>query len=1419
MASRLRQVFGSSRTKSSASGSSHGRLRSEDDQSSSNSIPSSPAASLSKASSRMFGRSERGASPSPAPSSPHPPATPSNNTITTSPTPDNASTPPPAAASSAPSSSPRIANPTTTSQTQQLPPPIPTKNDSKSTPTPSQVQSSTATPTAESAPVAANAAHRPSASAAPTAASNASDLAQSGGITPTTGNPDSNKPAIESAAAPAAPAPTSNMTEPSKPLSINIPANNQQEASQPSATELPKKQPKTDAKVTNGSSADTSVADKDDLTPVGISNKSSFHSRTTADQFRADYHPDNASKYTNPNHYSARPETYHRKSFSAASQGAPSQGEATPAGSRRQSGSEHDLGHGRGPTGNLNHAVDARSHGHPWISVEDQRLQEDIDKKRHWKRWGPYLSERQWGTVREDYSANGDAWSHFPHESARSRTYRWGEDGLAGLSDNHCRMGLSLALWNGKDRMLKERLFGLANNEGNHGEDVKELYWYLDSTPTHSYMKMLYKYPQESYPYELFVRESRNRSRDVAEFEVTDTDLFDEDKYWDVFIEYAKDKDEENAISIRISAYNRGAEPADLHIIPQLVFRNYWFWPKEEPPKPKMKQTGDYVIQTDHPELGRYHLYCSTSPAPSAPPAKRGQAPEPISDEEVVPELLFTENETNFERLYNGSNKNIYAKDAFHDHIVPAHRQEKDRPKAVEKTRNIKKTIVRQERRPVHRDPEAIAPKADGASADAQPEAAAAEKQFGTVGPVEDQEYEVVDIEEEIVEEEKYLEDPDETKPPRDYVNPNKEGTKAGAHYVFRQVPPFGGCAVVRMKLTPKTPSQDAAIDDDEQFDTTVESRRSEADEFYAKLISGPMSDDMKNVMRQALAGMLWNKQFYMFVQPEWLRGDPGQPAPPPERKHIRNHDWRHLHMEDILSMPDKWEYPFSAVWDSAFHCIPLAMVDPAFAKKQLDLFTREWYMKPDGALPAYEWNFSDVNPPVHAWATFRVFKIERKMYGREDLDFLERVFQKLLINFTWWVNRKDSSGSNVFEGGFLGLDNIGPFNRSEPLPTGGTLRQADGTAWMAFYALNMLNMALELAKHNPTYEDIASKFFEHFIFISDAMSFHDTFDDESTSLWSDKDGFYYDAIQWGPGNSQVIPVKSLVGLIPLYATLTIEPSALKRFPSFAKRMQWFLDNRPEMADRNIANMKVGGRGDRRLLSMVSRERLELILKRMLDENEFLSPHGVRSLSKDHQKNPFHVNVGGEDFGVGYWPGDSHSPMFGGNSNWRGPIWICVNFLLIESLQRFYQYYGDSFKVECPTGSGDYMHLGHVAEELSHRLLGIFLRDDQGRRANNGGIPMLDYAPEFRDLVHFYEFFHGDTGKGLGASHQCGWTGLIAYTIYSTGASYGLAQTPRTPKSTAAHYFDEHLTEDGRSEAGSVPYSNAYSRPPSPDEL
>jgi hypothetical protein len=579
---------------------------------------------------------------------------------------------------------------------------------------------------------------------------------------------------------------------------------------------------------------------------------------------------------------------------------------------------------------------------------------------------------------------------------------------------------------------------------------------------------------------------------------------------------------------VRISAYNRGPEAADLHIIPQIFFKNYWSWPKEEPEKPQFKQMDDLTIRATHKDLDTMNLYCSTSPAPSAPPRKRGAAPELISDEEIAPELLFTENETNLERLYGGRNK-TYAKDAFHDHIVPQHRLEKDQPKDVRKTRTVKRTVKRMVK----------ATKAAGKQAAGAAEAAKEKALNGSNGAnghsAEDDDEEEHEVEEEVEEEEEYWEPPTDTKPTRDYTNPNKEGTKAAAHYHFQGVPANGGCAVVRMKLTRKSQQEDPAINDDEAFDAGIEARQRDADEFYTRIASGPISDDMKNIMRQALAGMLWNKQHYTFIQPEWLKGDAGQPAPPPERKNIRNKEWRHLHMEDVLSMPDKWEYPFPAVWDTAFHCIPLAMIDPTYAKKQLDLFTREWYMKPDGALPAYEWNFSDVNPPVHAWSTFRVFKIERKMYGREDLDFLERVFQKLLINFTWWVNRKDSSGSNVFEGGFLGLDNIGPFNRSEPLPTGGILRQADGTAWMAFYALNMLNMALELAKHNPTYEDIASKFFEHFIFISDAMTYKDSDGaGEGVSLWSEEDGFYYDAISWGDGKSQVIPVKSLVGLIPL---------------------------------------------------------------------------------------------------------------------------------------------------------------------------------------------------------------------------------------------------------------------------------------------
>lgn len=810
----------------------------------------------------------------------------------------------------------------------------------------------------------------------------------------------------------------------------------------------------------------------------------------------------------------------------------------------------------------------------------------------------------------------------------------------------------------------------------NHGEDVKELYYYLDSTPTHSYMKFLYKYPQNEFPYEKLKQESAHRGRDVSEYELLDTDVFDEDRYWDVFVEYAKDEQHVDGISVRITAYNRGPDPADLHILPQVFFRNTWSWPKEMPKDmPEMHQSADGVIEINEPTMGKQHLYCTPSPAPAAP-AKGGVVM--VDGPSIVPDLLFTENETNYERLYGGKNRTPYVKDAFHDYLIPA-----------------------------HRPAEPSTPSSEKAGLPMTPKRSKASLPGGAVVDAEAQEQQ----DEQDGDGEGTPTHPTAPAPPRPthesggrkFVNPEHTGTKAAAHYHFTQVPGKGGCVVVRLKLTPKDLEQDAAINDEELFDEIVEDRRVDADEFYGRVARGPISDDLRNVMRQALSGMLWCKQYYQFIQKEWIEGDPGQPAPPPERKHGRNKEWKHMYINDILSMPDKWEYPWFATWDTAFHCIPLAMVDPAFAKKQLDLMTREWYMKPDGALPAYEWNFSDVNPPVHAWSTFRVFKIERKLFGREDLDFLERVFQKLLLNFTWWVNRKDSGGNNVFEGGFLGLDNIGPFNRSEPLPTGGTLRQSDGTAWMAFFCLNMLNIALELAKHNPTYEDIASKFFEHFLYISDAMTFPGA-GDEQQSLWNEEDGFYYDAISWGAGNSQQIPVRSMVGLIPLYATLTLEPQVIKRFPGFKKRMDWFIQNRPDISTRNIASIQASGRADRKLLALASKDRLVKILEKMLDESEFLSDYGVRSLSLYHLEHPFSMHVDGQDYSVGYWPGDSKSGMFGGNSNWRGPIWLAVNFLLIESLQRFYQYYGDDLQVECPTGSGDYMNLANVAEEIQHRV-------------------------------------------------------------------------------------------------------------------
>ncbi|THY75725.1 family 63 glycoside hydrolase [Aureobasidium pullulans] len=925
------------------------------------------------------------------------------------------------------------------------------------------------------------------------------------------------------------------------------------------------------------------------------------------------------------------------------------------------------------------------------LCEEEKRLQEDRERTKYWKKWGPYVAERQWATVREDYSADGDAWSHFSHDMSRKRAYRWGEDGIAGVSDTHGLQNIAFAFWNGKDDFLKERLFGLSNPQGVHGESVKECHFHLDNTPTHSYMKFLYKYPQEKFPYEHLIEENARRNKTEREYNLIDTDAFKDNKYWDIFIETAKETDDPDELLFRVTAYNRGPEAAQLHIIPHVWFRNTWAWGYDDT-KPESKQVCEFACETNHKKLGKRYFQCSPSPNVGG------------LTEDIHPEFLFTDNDTNFKAIWgkDQKNKTEYTKDAFHRHIV---NKEKDA------------------------------------------------------------------------------------------VNPAKSGTKSAAWYAFDQgegVPP-GECAVVRFRISKKMAE---GYIDEELFDDIMDQRLQEADEFYYRISPMPMNDDLRNIQRQALSGMMWCKQFYHFVWDQWANGDPGMPPPPPGRKAIRNSQWKHMHLDDILSMPDSWEYPFFAAWDSAFHCIPLTMIDPEFAKKQLDLFTREWYMHPNGQLPAYEWNFGDVNPPVHAWATFRTFKMERKMYGREDLDFLERVFQKLLLNFTWWVNRKDAEGKNVFEGGFLGLDNIGLFNRSDPLPTGGVLEQADSTGWMAFYCLCMLNIALELAKHRRTYEDIASKFFEHFVLISDAMQYRAG--SEAKSLWNDEDGFYYDAISWGGPWTQQMPVRSLVGLIPMYACLTLEPQVINKLPQFKKRMEWFIENKHDVFERNIASMRRRGKDDRLLLSLVNEDRLKKILERMLDETEFLSKGGIRSLSKYHEKHPYSMDVNGQTFSVGYVPGDSDSGLFGGNSNWRGPVWIAVNFLLVESLLRFYMFYGNTLKVECPKGSGDMMHLGHVAEEIQHRLQHLMARGDDGRRAINDGNDMLDFDPHWKDYLWFYEFFDGDSGRGLGASHQCGWTGLMAKMIHDTGVNCRLPQTPRTPTAAASHYFDDVFTRQRR---------------------
>lgn len=938
--------------------------------------------------------------------------------------------------------------------------------------------------------------------------------------------------------------------------------------------------------------------------------------------------------------------------------------------------------------------------GHEFLTEEEKRLKEDRQKKKYWKKWGSYVAERQWATVREDYSPDGDAWSHFPHDHARSRAYRWGEDGIAGVCDTHGMQNIAFAFWNEQDPFLKERLFGLSNPQGNHGESLKEAHFHIDNLPTHSYMKFLYKYPQKSFPYEDLIKENAKRGKTDKEYQIVDTGCFDDNRYWDIFIEVAKEDDDPDELLFRVTAWNRGPDPAPLHIIPHVWFRNTWAWGREPPEnKPVVKAHEDGVVKSSHYSLGdRYTVF---SPSPGTGP----------SGDDVLPEMIFTENDTNFELLYEGENPQPYVKDAFHRYIVDGEK---------------------------------------GA------------------------------------------------------INPSRQGTKSAASYSFNEAGGVGPgeCAVVRFRFSKK----DQSYFDEEEFDYMIDKKKDEADEFYYRISPLPISDDLRNIQRQAFAGMMWCKQHYYFVWDQWANGDPTQPPPPASRKAIRNDQWKHLHCDDILSMPDSWEYPFFAAWDTSFHCITLAMIDPEFAKKQLDLFTREWYCHPNGQLPAYEWNFGDVNPPVHAWATFRTFKIERKMYGRQDLDFLERVFQKLLLNFTWWVNRKDVDGKNVFEGGFLGLDNIGLFNRSEPLPTGGTLEQADSTGWMAFYCLQMLSICLELAKHRRIYEDMASKFFEHFILISDAMTFRTGQKDEQ-SLWNEQDGFYYDAISWGGPWIQQLPVRSLVGLIPLYATLTIEPELLNKLPAFKKRVEWFVTHRNDVAERNMASIAKRGKGDRILLSIVSKDRLVKILNRMLDEDEFLSPHGIRSLSKHHKENPFSMDVNGQKFSVGYVPGDSDSGLFGGNSNWRGPIWLCVNHLLIESLQRYFMFFGPQFQVECPTGSGDMMHLGHVAEEIQHRLTHLFARRDDGRRSINGGSDLHDFDEYWRDHLWFYEFFDGDSGRGLGATHQCGWTGLIARMIHETGMKCRLPQTPRTPSAAMGHYFDDIIDRgfSGRPQTPSSP--------------
>jgi hypothetical protein len=888
------------------------------------------------------------------------------------------------------------------------------------------------------------------------------------------------------------------------------------------------------------------------------------------------------------------------------------------------------------------------------LNAERARLEQRRLKREDWARWGPYLSERQWGTVREDYSPNGTAWDYFPHDHARSRAYRWGEDGIAGISDDRQLLCLAMSCWNGNDPILKERLFGLTNGEGNHGEDVKEYYFYLDNVPSHAYMKMLYRYPQREYPYSWLLEENRRRTKTDPEFELIDTGIFDGDRFFDIVVEYAKAAPYD--ILVRVCAINQGPEAATLHLLPTLWFRNTWSW-KNGSYKPILQSEETHlptigVLVADHERIGRYRLYFDR--------------PD---------EVLLTENESNYERLFGVANAGPYVKDGIDACVVGGR---------------------------------------------------------------------------------------------RDAVNPNATGTKAAAHYAIELQP--HETKTIRLRLTNRTDLTEPFYD----LDDLMEKRRIEADEFYADVADVPLSDDLRTIQRQAFAGILWNKQFYYYVVQEWLDGDPAMPPPPPQRKFGRNCAWTHLHSADVLSMPDTWEYPWFAQWDLAFHCVVLALLDPDFAKKQMMLLTREWYLHPSGELPAYEWAFGDVNPPLWAWAARRVYQIDAKISGVADALFLERVFQKLLLCFTWWVNRKDALGNNVFQGGFLGLDNIGVIDRDATLPPGVRLDQSDGTSWMGVFSGNMLAIALELARDLPAYEDIASKFFAHFLYIAKAVN-----EIGGDGLWDDADGFYYDFLHV-PGQDPIpMRIHSLVGLIPMIASEVSERDAVVNLPDFMKRVGWFVKHRPDLTEL-IAYMEHGVVRERYLLALADRDKLVRLLRRMLDESEFLSPFGIRSVSRIHLEHPYVLAVGGIERSIGYEPAESQTGTFGGNSNWRGPIWFPINFLLIEALQKLHYYYGDDFKVEMPSGSGKYLTLWEVADDLSNRLISIFERDPSGRRAVFGGNQTFQNHPLWRDLIPFYEYFHGDNGAGLGASHQTGWTALVGKLILQRGEYAGQQKHPFT---------------------------------------